>query len=186
MIFQIPTCKARQSRITVLVFSILTFAALVSWAVRAANPTIPAFDSAPAREDEQGKQRVATPEATFTVTNTNDSGPGSFRQAILDTNAAAGLDTIAFNIPGSGVHSIAPASPLPTITSPLIIDGYTQPGASVNTSTQDINAVPAIELVGPGGGGTGLLITAGNSVVRGLIINRFNNRTAIDLATGGN
>jgi hypothetical protein len=32
--------------------------------------------------------------ATFTVTNTNDSGAGSLRQAILDANAAAGEDTI--------------------------------------------------------------------------------------------
>ena len=40
--------------------------------------------------------------ATFTVTNTNDSGPGSLRQAILDANGAAGLDTIAFNVSGAG------------------------------------------------------------------------------------
>ena len=47
--------------------------------------------------------------ATFTVTNTDDTGPGSLRQAILDANAAPGLDTIAFNIPGAGVHTISPA-----------------------------------------------------------------------------
>jgi len=34
--------------------------------------------------------------ATFSVTNTNDSGAGSLRQAILDGNAAAGADTINF------------------------------------------------------------------------------------------
>ena len=56
--------------------------------------------------------------ATFTVTNTNDSGAGSLRQAILDANAQAGTDTISFNIPGGGVHTIAPATPLPTITDP--------------------------------------------------------------------
>ncbi|MFO0699340.1 MAG: DUF4347 domain-containing protein, partial [Nitrospira sp.] len=36
--------------------------------------------------------------ATFTVTNTNNSGAGSLRQAILDANGNAGTDTIAFNI----------------------------------------------------------------------------------------
>ena len=36
--------------------------------------------------------------ATYTVTNTNDSGAGSLRQAILDANANAGVDTIEFNI----------------------------------------------------------------------------------------
>ncbi len=48
--------------------------------------------------------------ATFTVLNTNDSGPGSLRQAILDANATPGADTIAFNIPGSGIHTIGPLS----------------------------------------------------------------------------
>src|SRR5437870_3060658 len=36
--------------------------------------------------------------ATFTVTTTNDSGPGSLREAIA--NASAGADLITFNIPG--------------------------------------------------------------------------------------
>ena len=36
--------------------------------------------------------------ATYTVTNTNDSGAGSLRQAILDANGNAGADTIEFNI----------------------------------------------------------------------------------------
>jgi hypothetical protein len=38
--------------------------------------------------------------ATYTVTNTNDSGAGSFRQAILDANANAGVDTITEVDPG--------------------------------------------------------------------------------------
>src|SRR5690348_15929711 len=36
--------------------------------------------------------------ATFTVTTTADSCPGSLRQAITDANGAAGLDTIASNV----------------------------------------------------------------------------------------
>ena len=53
---------------------------------------------------------------TFTVTNTDDSGPGSLRQAILDANATPGFDTIGFGIPGSAVHTITPATDLPTLT----------------------------------------------------------------------
>ena len=50
---------------------------------------------------------------TFTVTNTDDSGTGSLRQAMLDSNASAGVvDTIAFAIPGDGVHTIALLSAL--------------------------------------------------------------------------
>ena len=77
--------------------------------------------------------------ATFTVINTDDSGAGSLRQAILDANGNAGLDTIAFNIPGAGVHTISPATALPTITDPVVIDGYSQPGASPNTDPDGFN-----------------------------------------------
>jgi hypothetical protein len=72
------------------------------------------------------------PGATFTVTNTDDSGPGSLRQAILDANASAGFDTIAFDIPGGGVHTITPLSALPVISESVLIEGYSQPGASEN------------------------------------------------------
>ena len=81
--------------------------------------------------------------ATFTVTNTDDTGAGSFRQAILDANGSPGLDTIAFNIPGAGVHTISPATALPFITDPVIVDGYTQPGASPNTDPERLQRHPS-------------------------------------------
>lgn len=40
--------------------------------------------------------------ADFTVTNTNDSGTGSLRQAIENANAKAGADTIKFNLTSVG------------------------------------------------------------------------------------
>ena len=99
---------------------------------------------------------------------TADSGAGSLRQAILDSNASVGvLDTIAFNINGGGVQTIAPLTQLPDITDPVIIDGTTQPGFA---------GKPLIELSGAGittGGAEGLRILAGGSTVRGLVINRF-------------
>src|SRR5262245_50990246 len=87
--------------------------------------------------------------ATFTVTNTNDSGAGSLRQAILDANANVGADTIAFAIPGSGVHTIKPQSALHWFTSPVTIDGYTQAGATPNTNASGaINAVLKVVVSG--------------------------------------
>ncbi|HXG68863.1 MAG TPA: HYR domain-containing protein, partial [Blastocatellia bacterium] len=103
---------------------------------------------------------------TFTVTTTADSGPGSLRQAILDANANPDPDTIIFNIPGAGPHTIALVSPLPPITNSVTINGASQPGFA---------GVPLIELNGiAAGAGNGLEINAGSSVVRGLVINRFN------------
>lgn len=112
---------------------------------------------------------------TFTVTNTNDSGAGSLRKAIGDANANVGADTIVFNIPGTAPFTIAPTTPLPEITDPLTIDGYTQPGSSSNTLAEGGNAVLKIELDGSKLGrlDRGLLITGGHSVVRGLVIHSF-------------
>ena len=92
---------------------------------------------------------------TFTVNVTgdgHDANPGdgvcqtsvpgncSLRAAIEEANASPGVDTIHFNIPGAGVHTIAPSSAL-VITEGVIIDGYSQPGASPNTQTVSDNAV---------------------------------------------
>ncbi len=111
------------------------------------------------------------PAATvWTVVNNGDAGSCvahacDFRGAL--TSAAPG-DVINFNIPGAGVHTITPASPLPTITKPLMIDGATQPGFA---------GAPLIELNGISAGGpaSGLVFGTGSSgsSVRGLIINRF-------------
>ena len=113
--------------------------------------------------------------ATFTVTNTDDAGAGSLRQAILDANANPGTDTIDFNIPGAGVHTISPATQLPSISDPVVIDGYSQPGASPNTDPNGFDGTLLIELSGAGAGPNvnGLDISAGGSTVRGLVINRF-------------
>ena len=112
-----------------------------------------------------------------TVTNTNDSGAGSLRQAILTSNLSVGvLDTITFNINGS--TSIAPLTPLPDITDPVIIDATTR----INFPN-----VPIVELNGSsaGVGADGLHITAGNTTVKGLSINRFKG-DGIELAIHGN
>ncbi len=98
-----------------------------------------------------------------------------------------GADRIHFDIPGtgvSGVHTIFPETPLPTITEALTIDGYTEgtistpsdtsDDATVNTSAGGTNAELRIELRGSRVGGIGLTISASNSVIKGLMINRFN------------
>ena len=112
--------------------------------------------------------------STFTVTNTADSGPGSLRQAILDSNAVTGGNTIDFDIPGSGVQTIALSSGLPTITTAVLIDGYSQPGASPNTEAQSDNAILQIVLDGYASGyADGLTIAAPSVTVRGLVIDGF-------------
>ena len=121
---------------------------------------------------------AAASAATFTVTNTNDSGAGSLREAINQANAAAGTDTIAFNVSGAGctggVCTITPATQLPTISSPVLVDGYTQPGSLVNTNAEGaLNTVLKIVLSGETTHATGLQLSTGadGSTIRGLVMN---------------
>ncbi len=115
--------------------------------------------------------------ATFIVNNTNDTGAGSLRQAILDANANAGSDLITFNI-GTGLKTITPASKLPDITDPVVIDGTTQPGFS---------GTPLIEISGNTiGFSQVLVVTAGNTTIRSLIINHFQNGGIVLSNNGGN
>jgi hypothetical protein len=115
--------------------------------------------------------------AVFTVTNTNDSGPGSMRQAILDANVAVGADSIRFNIPGTGVHTIAVASALPPLSDSLgaVVDGYTQPGAAPNTHPAGINATLGIEITPAVGFAScnGFALPSDGNLIRGLVINGF-------------
>jgi hypothetical protein len=130
--------------------------------------------------------------ATYTVMNTNDAGVGSLRQAILDANGNVGADTIAFSMVGSGVHTIAPTSQLPTITDAVTIDGYTQPGALANTNPpgQGTNAVLLIEIDGTNASFEGVLKTQGpsnsNVTIRGLVINRSPGVAIIIYGQGSN
>ena len=112
---------------------------------------------------------------TFTVINTNDAGPGSLRAAILTNNVTPGTNTIAFNITGLGVHSIQPQTPLPAITVPVLMDGYTQPGSATNGQAAGNNGNLLILIDGSAltTNANGLYITAGGSTVRGLILNQF-------------
>ena len=115
--------------------------------------------------------------ATFHVDTTSDPGvppgatdcpsPCSLRQAITASNNSPGVtDTIDFEIPGPGLHTLTLTFPLGGITDAVTIDGTTQDGWSTSSG-------PLIELSGAGQvGGTGLLIEE-PTTVKGLVINRW-------------
>ena len=136
---------------------------------------------------------VTASHATFVVNDTGDApdaNPGNgtcatstgvctLRAAIQEANAHPGPDTIEFNIPGPGPHTISPTSALPTIIQPVTIDA-TMENACGQPRCVELNGASA------GANVDGLSISAGNSVVRGLAINRFR-RYGIRLSiSGGN
>ncbi len=100
----------------------------------------------------------------------------SLRAAIEEANEYPEADAIHFNVLGGGLQTIKPNGELPFVTEQVTIDGYTQPGATENTIAKGAtNATPLVELSGENAEpwASGLLINAPNSVVRGLVINRF-------------
>ena len=101
--------------------------------------------------------------STFVVSNTDDSGPGSLRQAILDSNATTyGTNRIQFDIPGSGAQTIVPIAPLPPITTSVLVDGTTQPGFAgaslVALSGQLTGSQPALAVSAPNVSISGLAV----------------------------
>lgn len=123
------------------------------------------------------EQRIAP--ATFVVTSAGDVGAGTLRQALLDaaSNGSTDLDTISFSIPGSGLQTIHPLTPLPDVSANVFIDGYSQPGASKNSLSSGSNAVLLVQLTGDltadNTSDIGLRFSGGSSSVSGLIINNF-------------
>ncbi len=120
---------------------------------------------------------LSAPELVLTVDATGDAGDASpgdgvcqtsggvctLRAALQEAQATAGADTIGFGIAGAGPFVIRPTSQLPRMTTPVTIDGTTQPGYS---------GTPLIELDGSlaSSGADGLKLAASSSVVKGLAI----------------
>jgi CSLREA domain-containing protein len=133
--------------------------------------------------------------ATITVTTTADTsvnGDGcSLREAITaaNTNVAvnecaagsvSGVDAIAFNIPGSPsavkTISLTSGTALPAITSPVLIDGLSQPGADCAAWPPSLR----VQISNPtnfAARGLSLTASSAGSTIRGLVINGFNNET---------
>lgn len=107
---------------------------------------------------------------SYQVTTTADSGPGSLRQAIIDSNLhppqGSDQNFIGFHIPGSGVKSIRPQSPLPAILYSVEFDGRGQNGYGM---------APVIEINGviAGANASGLRVVSGVLTLKGIAINNF-------------
>lgn len=84
--------------------------------------------------------------AVFVVTSNADSGPGTLREALTKAaaNGSAEKDYVNFNLPGTGDagRTITISSKLPNVSSNMVIDGTTQPGAAFGVSNAKIILQP--------------------------------------------
>ena len=109
------------------------------------------------------------------VTNTNLGDANSLNSVMQYVNShCTGSDTITFNIPGAGPHTIPGNIGFALSCDNTVIDGYSQPGSAPNTDPVNNNAV--IQIIRDGtscGCGNGLQVAGNNITVRGLAIRSF-------------
>ena len=133
-------------------------------------------DTNPSNDTAHASTLVNAVGRTIEVTTTNPTGPGSLARAINLSNEDSGdRDRITFNIQPGGPQTITLTGGLPSLTEPAEIDGTTQPG---------YDNAPIIELNGNGVTANGLHLP-GNSIVRGLVINRFGSSGIFVAGNGG-
>jgi parallel beta-helix repeat protein len=116
----------------------------------------------------------------FTVTDPGDAPTGqTLRAAILAVDVAGGPTTIDFSLPNTNTpNTIQLTGPLPTITSPVTIDGTSQPGWS---------GTPVVTIDGTNAeaGAIGLTLDAPGVVVKGLAIGKFSGEGILIEGSGG-
>ncbi|HEV3251842.1 MAG TPA: T9SS type A sorting domain-containing protein [Puia sp.] len=118
---------------------------------------------------------------TITVINNADAGVGSLRDAITQVNTGL-FNVINFTIPGGAPHTISLASNLPTVTSPVTIDGYSQLGSTQGT----IGArTITVEINGGNVASIGLDINTSNVTIDGLAIYNVGNTTGPTISGTG-
>lgn len=126
---------------------------------------------------------VTSTASAYVVSNTNDNGPGSLREAINKVQTTAGMDTIRFHIPdtdanydaSAGVWRIRLQTGLPWLTQGgTVIDGYSQ--AILYGANTNLNG-PEIVLDGQVAGvyANGITIPSSGNIVQGLAIQHFAN-----------
>jgi hypothetical protein len=129
----------------------------------------------------------AQPATILTVTNNADSGEGSLRQVITDANTDSPPVLINFAIPPFGSNiTIALLSPLPTITNPTTINGFSQSGAYLGSSPGTLTNIPVILITVDGSSGLASngFVVAASAVVEGLTIQNFTTGTGLVVSAG--
>jgi CSLREA domain-containing protein len=122
--------------------------------------------------DAVANDGLCTLREAIVAANTNATSGGSPGECVAG-QALPAVDTIAFAIAGSGVHTIVASSQMPQITEAVTINGYTQAGATANTLAVGDNAALRIQIdAGSLPASTDLFQFVGGSgsTVRGLVI----------------
>ncbi len=177
-----PSCTGIQGHVK-LAATIDPACVVMNGAVRAPRSKMKAKFHA-RRTCDAGACQGGTVITVNTTTNTLGDGLCSFEEAVQAANTAAAVDgcppgapgatnTIAFDIPGAGIQTIAVAT-VTQITSSIAIDGTTQPGYA---------GVPLIRITGSVEDLLRFSIDADGSSLKGLMLTNMNGGGLVDGAT---
>lgn len=128
------------------------------------------------RPDRGALESAISDIAVITVTSTANSGAGTLRQAIIDSNLTVNAEVIEFDLgPAGGCpYEIVPGTALPPVTSPLTIEGFSQPGSAPNTRFDRYDGAHCVVLRGDVAQGLRLRPQANQAMtVRGIAFQRF-------------
>jgi hypothetical protein len=110
----------------------------------------------------EGEPRRVRHRRPLAELNLNDSGPGSLRQALLDTNAAPGIGTELINFTVAGTIRLTSGALAP-VTHRVNVDGTSAPGFSLRQA-------PVVEVDDNGFGGLQFNTGSAGSALRSLAI----------------
>jgi len=100
----------------------------------------------------------------------------SLRAAIQEAESQAGANTIDFDIPGGGTHTLIPGEAYPILNQPVTIDATSQPGYT---------DAPLVVIDGSGTtNSNGLALRGGGSLIKGLSIVNFREQIGISGSAG--
>ncbi len=121
----------------------------------------------------EGRQLLAIITVNTTADVSSDPTLVTLRDAINQANSTPESDTINFSITGPGVKTFQPATPLPTITAPVFLDGTSQGTSSTPLIEIDGSLITTANTAGLTlSTGTGSS-TSSASTLRGLDIHSF-------------
>ena len=122
-----------------------------------------------------GVRTSSAPPNPLIVTSTADTDTiGTLRNAINYANTNAGADVITFDIAGTGPHTIALVSDLPSITNDgLTINGLSQTGAACGQLSAGVPHDLQIFINGGGSVGSAFNVFASDVEIKGLAVGNF-------------
>jgi hypothetical protein len=124
--------------------------------------------------------------ATYTVTNTNDSGAGSLRGAIATANGTTAADTINFAIPSNDANCTASGVCTVILTSGELVINNSSTAGALTITNPTVGGVPNLAISGNNASRVFYLNSGMNLTLNGVTVKGGNGTGTTDPSVNGN